>query len=433
MMKRMLLMLSTVGILSGCAGEQMDVVKLDYMPEQWNVGDLYANQMDADSETWSTAILGACTGEPLTQIEGDVTVFNSYAVNRKVMISDYDPSSYKLVTFLKGKENYTICYDGDYSNMRLGKIDELPDFLDLSAGIEVPNVPMMKAGTKEEEEVAEKSEASEYLGMPINLFKDTMVHLTSPLNGAIALTVGDQEGIFPISFIEPYNAQMGTAKIALGYNDKLKAAHFYFETENGTPSVQPFLVLNEKEWAHEPIQFEELQVERVLQTDTLEPGVKTPLYIFSYMKNGKRVEEEVSLTYTKGEFATNESIKESTEAGLIANPSVPRGPFFFLHKNPLDVETTLNYPDTLRAAGTDMSDLMNAFKEAEPVDRAGEVGEYPLLTIIDGWKGQEFQLSFKKRSKKVDVYVTDETRDQTFKLSSAGAETFFSYFPDLDE
>ncbi|MGH1444332.1 MAG: hypothetical protein ACRAUN_12650, partial [Exiguobacterium profundum] len=59
--------------------------------------------------------------------------------------------------------------------------------------------------------------------------------------------------------------------------------------------------------------------------------------------------------------------------------------------------------------------------------------DYPLLTIIDGWKGQEFQLSFKKRSKKVDVYVTDETRDQTFKLSSAGAETFFSYFPDLDE
>ena len=433
MMKRMLLMLSTVGMLSGCGSEKMDVVQLDYMPEQWNVNDLYASQMDTDSETWSTAILGACTGEPLTQIEGDVTVFNSYAVNRKVMISDYDPSSYKLVTFLKGKENYTICYDGDYSNMRLGKIDELPDFLDLSAGIEVPNVPKMKAGTKEEEEVAEQSEASEYLGMPINLFKDTMVHLTSPLNGAIALTVGDQEGIFPISFIEPYNAQMGTAKIALGYNDKLKAAHFYFETENGTPSVQPFLVLNEKEWAHEPIQFEELQVERVLQTDTLEPGVKTPLYIFSYMKNGKRVEEEVSLTYTKGEFATNESIKESTEAGLIANPSVPRGPFVFVHKSSLDDVTTLDYPDALRAAGINMSDLMNAFEEAEPVDRAGEVGDYPLLTIIDGWKGQEFQLSFKKRSKKVDVYVTDETRNQAFKLSSAGAETFFSYFPDLDK
>jgi hypothetical protein len=151
------------------------------------------------------------------------------------------------------------------------------------------------------------------------------------------------------------------------------------------------------------------------------------------MKNGKRVKEEVSLTYTKGEFATNESIKDSTEAGLIAHPSVPRGPFFFLHKSPLDEATTLDYPDTLRAAGIDMSDLMNAFKEAEPVNRAGEVGDYPLLTIIDGWKGQEFQLSFQKRSKKVDVYVTDETRNQTFKLSSAGAETFFSYFPDLDE
>lgn len=433
MMKRMLLMLCTVVLLTGCGSEKKDVVQLDYMPEQWNVNDLYANQMDTDSETWSTAILGACTGEPLPQIEGDVTVFNSYAVNRKVMISDYDPSSYKLVTFLKGKENYTICYDGDYSNMRLGKIDELPDFLDLTSGVEVPSIPSIEVGTREEEEIVEQSDSSEYLGMPINLFEDTMVHLTSPLNGAIALTVGEQEGIFPISFIEPYNAQMGTAKIAVGYNDKLKAAHFYFETENGTPSIQPFLVLNEKEWAHEPIQFEELQVERVLQTDTLEPNVKTPLYTFSYMKNGKRVKEEVSLTYTKGEFATKESIKESTEAGLIANPSVPRGPFVFVHKSSLDDATTLDYPDALRAAGINMSDLMNAFEEAEPVDRAGEVGDYPLLTIIDGWKGQEFQLSFKKRSKKIDVYVTDESSNQTFKLSSAGAETFFSYFPDLDE
>ncbi|WP_215112772.1 hypothetical protein [Exiguobacterium sp. s63] len=433
MMKRMLLMLCTVVLLTGCGSEKKDVVQLDYMPEQWNVNDLYANQMNTDSETWSTAILGACTGEPLPQIEGDVTVFNSYAVSRKVMISDYDPSSYKLVTFLKGKENYTICYDGDYSNMRLGKIDELPDFLDLTSGVEVPSIPSIEVGTREEEEIVEQSDSSEYLGMPINLFEDTMVHLTSPLNGAIALTVGNQEGIFPISFIEPYNAQMGTAKIALGYNDKLKAAHFYFETENGTPSIQPFLVLNEKEWAHEPIQFEELQVERVLQTDTLEPNVKTPLYTFSYMKNGKRVNEEVSLTYTKGEFATEESIKETTEAGLIANPSVPRGPFVFVHKSSLDDATTLDYPDALRAAGINMSDLMNAFEEAEPVDRAGEVGDYPLLTIIDGWKGQEFQLSFKKRSKKIDVYVTDESRNQTFKLSSAGAETFFSYFPDLDE
>ncbi|WDH77294.1 hypothetical protein PTI97_07185 [Exiguobacterium marinum] len=430
-MKRIVFILCMVGLLVGCGTRETDVVQLDYMPEHWVVRDLYSGRMDAKSETWASHILGACTGEPITQIEGDVTVFNSYALNRKVMISDYDQNNYKLVTFLKGKQNYTICYDGDYSKMKLGKIDDLPDFLDLTSGVEVPHVPLIKVGTKEEEKVAEQSDPSEYLGMPINLFEETMVHVTTPLNGTIGLTIGEQQGLFPISFIEPYNAQMGTAKIALGYNDKLKQAYFYFEATNGATSIQPFVVWDEDEFGHEPIQFEGLQVERVLQTDTLDPGVKTPLYTFSYMKNGKRVKADVSLTYTKGEFATKETIDEDITANIIANPSVPRGPFFFLHKTPLDGAATLEYPDTLRAVGIDMSDLMNAFEEAEPVDRAGEVGDYPLLTIIEGWKGQEFQLSFKKRSKKVDVYVTDETRDQTFKLTSAGAETFFSYFPDL--
>lgn len=430
-MKRVVVLLSCIGLLAGCEDERIDVIQLDYMPEQWVVRDLYSGRMDAKSETWAGHILGACTGEPITQIEGDVTVFNSYAVNRKAMISDYDPNNYKLVTFIKGKENYTICYDGDYSRMKLGKIDELPEFLDLTTGVEVPSVPFIQAGTKKEEEIAEQSDPSAYLGMQINLFEKTMVHVTTPLNGTIGLTIGEQQGLFPISFIEPYNAQMGITKVALGYNDKLEQAYFYFKAANGTTSFQPFVVWDEDKFSHEPIRLERLQVERILQTDSLEPGVKTPLYTFSYMKNGKRVKEDVSLTYTKGEFATKEVIEEDMNAHFIANPSVPRGPFFFLHKTPLDGAATLDYPDTLRAAGVDMSDLMHAFEEAEPVDRAGEVGDYPLLTIIDGWKGQEFQLSFKERSKKVDVYVTDETRNQTFKLTSAGAETFFSYFPDL--
>ncbi|WP_370149153.1 hypothetical protein [Exiguobacterium profundum] len=78
-------------------------------------------------------------------------------------------------------------------------------------------------------------------------------------------------------------------------------------------------------------------------------------------------------------------------------------------------------------------DLIDAIDEAEAVKREGEIEEYSLLTIIDGWVGQEFQLSFQRRSNKVDVYLTDPKRKQTFKLSSTGAETFFSYFPDLKE
>ncbi|MET2870933.1 hypothetical protein ABXV15_09540 [Exiguobacterium profundum] len=430
MMKRLLFTLCTVGILSGCGGEEVKVVKLDHMPSQWDVRDM--NSFTTGSETWASDLLLACTDDPVPQIPENVTVYHSYVLNRKAMISDYDAHAYKLVTYVKGEQNYVICQDGFSPEMRVGLVEKFPSFVQASEGVNIPSNPTIANGTREQEESLKESDYSDVFEDPVNLIDETMIQVTPSLNGSIHLTIGEDEGILPLSIIEPYHAQMGSMTIALGYDEQSKEAYFFAKSEGGLLSYDPIVLITKDDYSHpeqQPKQFEGLKVERVLQAKSLEPGVETPLYTFSFIEDGKRVTKDVRLTYTDREFATNESIEADKES----NPAVPSGPFVFVHKTPLDEKATIDYPNVLRAAGIEMSDLMNAFEEAEPVDRAGEVGDYPLLTIIEGWKGQEFQLSFKKRSKKVDVYVTDETRNQTFKLSSAGAETFFSYFPDLDE
>lgn len=428
MMKRLLFTLCTVGILSGCGGEEVKVVKLDHMPSQWDVRDMNSNSFTTGPKTWASDLLLACTDDPVPQIHEDVTVYHSYVLNRKAMISDYDAHAYKLVTYVKGEQNYVICQDGLSSEMRVGLVEKFPSFVQASKGVTIPSNPTITNGTREQEESVKDSDYSDVLEDPVNLIDGTMIQVTPSLNGSIHLTIGEDEGIFPLSIIEPYHAQMGSMKIALGYDEQSKEAYFFAESEGGLLSYDPVVMMSENDY-WQPKQFEGLKVERVLQAESLEPGVDTPLYTFSFIEDGKRVTEDVRLTYTDREFATNESIEADKES----NPAVPSGPFVFVHKTSLDEKATIDYPNVLRAAGIDMSDLMDAIDEAEPVKREGEIEEYSLLTIIDGWDGQEFQLSFQRRSKKVDVYLTDPKREQTFKLSSTGAETFFSYFPDLKE
>lgn len=426
MMKRLLFTLCTVGILSGCGGEEVNVVKLDHMPSQWDVRDM--NSFTTGPETWASDLLLACTDDPVPQINEDVTVYHSYVLNRKAMISDYDAHAYKLVTYVKGEQNYVICQDGLSPKMRVGLVEKFPSFVQASEGVTIPSNPTIANGTPEQEESLKESDYSDVFEDPVNLIDETMIQVTPSLNGSIHLTIGEDEGIFPLSIIEPYHAQMGSMTIALGYDEQSKEAYIFAKSEGGLLSYDPVVMISENDY-WQPKQFEGLKVERVLQADSLEPGVETPVYTFSYMENGKRVTEDVRLTYTGREFATDESI----EADIESNPAVPSGPFVFVHKTPLDEKATIGYPNVLRAAGIDMSDLMDAIDEAEPVKRKGEIEEYTMLTFIDGWVGQEFQLSFQRRSKKVDVYLTDAKRKQTFKLTSEGAETFFSYFPDLKE
>ncbi len=379
---------------------------------------MISGRMDAKSETWASDLLDACTGEPIARIEEDVTIYNSYEINRK-----YD-SAFKFVMYMRGSHNYTVCYDNVTDQERAVKIDTFPFFVNTEQGTDVINTPTIRIGTEEELKSLEQKDQGHFFDKPIRLLEETMVHVKPSLHGKINFTIGDWQGFFPLSQLDPYNAHMGEVAIALGYDEKSREAYFFYERTDGSTSVLP-LVVWEEGHGHEPIHLEDLQVERVLSADTLKTGVETPLYTFSFIQNGKRVTEDVRLTYTKGEFAIENTTK--------SHSSLSSGPFVFLHMKPLNGAIEVQYPFILLASGIEMSELISAIGDAKPVKRAGDVKDYSLLTITDRWKGQEFQLSFKKRSKKIDIYLTDPLREQTFKLSSKGAEVFLDIFPEYEK
>ena len=425
MMKRILFILCMVGLFVGCGTQETDVVKLDYISEHWNVKDMNSGRMDDKSETWASDLLDACTGELIEEIEEEVTIFNSFELHRKAIDV---PHISKFVMYLKGKENYTICYDNTSDQMKAGKIDAFPSFVNTEKGVDIVNSPTIRVGTEEELKSLEQKDQGHFFDKPIRLLEETMLHVTPPLHGKIDLKIGGRQGLFPLNHLDPYNTQMGEVAIALGYDEKSREAYFFYERTDGSTSVLPLVVWKEG-YGHEPIQLEGLQVERALLADTLEPGLETPLYTFSFIQNGKHVNEDVRLTYTRGQFAS----KDYTQDVIESNSAALSGPFVFVHKKPLNGATDFQYPFVLRAEENDIPNLMSVIDDATPVKRAGDVKDFSRLTIVDGWVGQEFKLSFKKRSQKLDIYLTDPLREQTFKLSSKGAEVFLDIFPEYKE
>ena len=344
-----------------------------------------------------------------------------YELNRK-----FD-DAYKIVMYMEGDRPYAVCYDSASEQIKAEKIDEFPYFVHTEEGTDILSTPTIRSGTHEELKEMEQKDEGHYYPAPIRLLEGTMNHVTPSLYGQIDLSIGDQQGLFPISHLEPFSAQSEEVGIALGYDEQSKEAYFYYEKEDGLTTILPLVVWNDKEHKHEPIQFEGLRVEQALQGDILEPGVKTPLYTFSFIEGGNRVNEVISLTYLNGEFSTNDADRNASES----NPAGETDPFVYVHEKPLNGALDIQYPNVLIAEENDISDLMNAIDDAIPVKRAGDVTDYSRLTIVDGWGGQEFQLSFKERSQKIDVYLTDPLRDQTYKLSSEGAERFFDIFPEV--
>ena len=417
-MKRILLLICCVGLLTGCDDEQMDVVKIDYLPEHWNVKNLHSGHMDAKSVMWTADLLDACSGRAISRIEENVTVYDSYELNRT-----FD-DAHKMVMYMEGNRPYAVCYDSASEQIRAEEIDEFPHFVHTEEGTDILSTPTIRKGTLEELKEMEQKDEGHFYSTPIRLLEGTMIHVTPSLYGQIDLSIGDRQGLFPLSYLEPFNAQTREVAIALGYDEQSKEAYFYYEKEDGLTTLLPLVVWNDKEHKHDPVYFEGLQVEQVLRDDILEPDVKTPLYRFSFIEDGKRVNEEISLTYLDGEFSTQDPVQNASHSNV---------PFVYVHEKPLNGALDIQYPNVLMAEENDISDLMNAIDDAIPVKRAGDVTDYSRLTIVDGWGGQEFQLSFKERSQKIDVYLTDPLRNQTFKLSSKGAERFLDLFPEVKE
>lgn len=224
---------------------------------------------------------------------------------------------------------------------------------------------------------------------------------------------------------------MPNQQIAIGYDKKTFRPYilYSFDGEFFMPNPIEFDELEDPE-SKENTVFPDLEIKTVATARELNEGEDAPFYTFSYLKKGERVTETMSIRFLPGKL-----LKEGEEPDPMFEDWLPveeAGPRVIVHRNPYDGES-MEFAEYSEATKEEAKELFDIINEADPVDRHGEVADFRYLTLTDGWKGQVFEISYQKRSKKIDIYLTDPLRDQTFKLSSKGAEAFLDVFPRMKE
>lgn len=412
-------------ILSGCGSERDSTLKLDYIDEHWIVGHYTT---DKKSMTDVGTVLEACTGELTTELEGELTVHDTIVVSRPPFTNAGDDFMYKAVTYVEGDQLYAVCRDMVSPYLQAEVVPSFPE--QVVTAQPVDRAPVVLPVSASDKETFLEADLLQDHPFKLEPFRDAVFSYSQAFYGEIEIAIDGWPPLFPLHMFEPASAGVGNFQMMFASSESESLPYILMRYGDGHISSQPLEVTFDATEAAP--RFESLEVERLpIDTDVLIPDVSYPIFAFHYKKDGKRETSELTLTYREGTFSTEEDrdLRQQFADEQLANRRSE--PYVYVHKKPFNFDETLAYPDVLKAAGTDMDELIEAIELAEPVKRGGDTGEYPLLTIVDGLKGQQFAISFKQRSKKRDVYVTDQLTDRTYKLTSAGAETFFSYFPDL--
>jgi len=421
-----LLVLST-GLLSGCGGEKPDVVNLSYVDAHWTVSKYTKEELILLHSADET--LQACTGELTTELKGDLSVLDTIVANRYPMTDTGEEYAFKAVSYMKGEEKYALCRDMASNRFSAQVIESFPDDVDVATAKPIGRYPVIRPADDSAKAALREADELNESGNPIEPFLDTLVAFSPALYGEIKVEVGGMPSPYPLFTFDPSLASMKDIKLAVGYDKVVEKPHLLLMFADLYFSVIPLESMIDP--TAEGRTYEALTVERLPLETELVPDQTYPLYEFSYTRDGKVVNETMTFTYrTSDLLSTTERKKLETQPEEDYMPLVV-GPLVYLHQQPFNPESPLSHPVLLKATGNEIEDLVEAIDSAEPTKRSGDQGDYCYLTIVDGLKGQEFEVSYKQRSKKLDIYVTDRSTKETYKLTSEGAETFLSYFPDL--
>ena len=417
----------SMGLLASCGGEKPDVVNLSYVDAHWTVNKYAEEKLISLHSADET--LQACTGELTTELKGDLTVFDTIVANRYPMTDTGEEYAFKAVSYMKGDENYAICRDMASNRFSAQVIESFPDDVDVKTGTPINRYPVVGPADDSAKTALRNADELNESGNPIEPFLDTLVAFSPALYGEIELKVGGMPSPYPLFSFDPSMAGMTDIKLAIGYDKLTEKPYLLLMFADLYFSVTPLESMIDP--TTEGHTYEGLTVERLPLETELVPDKTYPLYEFSYTRDGKVVNETMAFNYrTSDLLSTAERKKLETQPEEDYMPLVT-GPLVYLHQQPFNTDSPLSHPVLLKAAGNEMDDLVQAIDSAEPTNRSGDEGDYRYLTIVDGHKGQEFEVTYKQRSKKLDIYVTDRSTEETYKLTSEGAETFLSYFPDL--
>ncbi|MDA5559719.1 hypothetical protein PJK55_03145 [Exiguobacterium sp. MMG028] len=430
MFKRGMTILLGASLLSACGASDREVIQLDYIEDQWNI-ESYTKEGEIVQIDEKKEVLKACEGDRTTELKGDVTVYQSVFAGRNGVVSSIDPYSMKVVTYLEGDERYVVCRE-DYTNQLMAEtIDAFPDFVDTTEGISVSRFPSLhQTSSSSKDQLMDPDELNidEVDMMP---FRDTLLEIEPALFGELELELGGKTTRHPLTSFEPTGIERPRQQFAIGLDRNTSQPYILFSFFNERFVVQPLQLAELEDPASmEQHAFEGLSVDTIVEPGQLKEGEAVPLYTFHYMRDGERVTETMTVRFVGGTL-----LKEGEEPESMLEEWMPDqedGPRVVSHRKPFD-GNDLVYPDFIEIPTGESEQVMEVLKEAEPVNRKGEPADYRYLTLTDGWKGQSFEVSVKQRSKKLDIYLTDPLRDQTFKLSSKGAEVFLDIFPEYKE
>ena len=406
-----LLVLST-GLLTGCGEEKQNVVNLSYVDTHWT-----AEYITLDHEVQAIEakdVLAYCEqGKLLNDIEEDhLSVLGVTFASRMPFIEhDTEIYAFNEVTFVEGDAVYALCKSEHLEEYRAVKLEERPDFLKDETAREIELLPSVVSGTEEILQKLSSEDAIHSYGQDLTIrpFMNSLYTISTGFNGSIEFVFEDDGGFTPYLDFAPYVFQEDH-HIALGY-DAITNTPYMLMSSDGIHYGQ-YLLNDDEVW----IGVSNLNVRTLLEDDTLKPLEPLPLYELTYESNGQKMTKTISIRFKPNALMTEPSESSATSGG-------------YIHKSPYHPNVPFVFPDAVDVDQKGFERLVEALETATPSKKTGDAGQYGYLTLINGNLGQEFKLSYHKRSKKVDVYITDLKTDEQFKLSSAGAEAFNDIFP----
>ena len=416
--------LAVTALLGACGNEEIDVVNLEYMPSHWELPGVDP----ADKESID-GILNACVGERAVDLKDDFKVYGSVTATKLPFAANDVVVKERTISYIESDEKYVVCRDRSDFRYVAGKVDHFPEFIETSDGLELAWFPSIQLPTEAEQKELRDDPAFTEDEIGFMWQEQSLLNITLPAYGFLELKLGERQLTYQLPLFEPVYGTENEINLTVGNHGKSNRAFVFHTFGNGTSySGNPIEFYDRDD--NEPTRFNRLQIKRVASPGSLEPEMVTPLYEFTYDKAGERVTEVFTMTFHEGEFKAEETeMNDFIQSEHMAiNESM-----IYVHKKPYEADGKIAYPNVLQPDADEVEALWKAIESAEPVERSGDETTYRYVTLTDGYKDQQFELSFKQRSKKLDIYLTDPKSEQTFKLTSEGAERFLSAFPKIKD
>lgn len=423
--------LSIAVLLGACGQEDIEVLNLEANASHWNTEKLTGMGETVTSEH-SAELMKMCQGERTTELKGDLTLYDSMIMSRRPITLTSDAYMYRIVTFVEGDDPYVLCREQTSNQFVAETIEEIPGFVDTSHSIELSRTPILQYPTEEEVEQFLLSDGLKDFGLAVKPSSGSILNISPAYYGVLDFDLDGKPIKSHLQVYEPVSVMLKDQQLAIAYDPKSSRAFLLASYNHEYVFGNPIGFIEEErpDSTHELLFFD-LSIKQIAPVGPLDPGVSTPLYEFTYTEGAERVTKTLSATFREGEFAKNGEEPRSMFENLL--PNIYVGPMIYIHKKPYDPEIPLNHPDILHAKEEEVAELLSSIESAKPIERTGEEGTYRYLTIIDGDKEQVFDVTYKQRSKKLDIYLTDPKRNESFKLSSEAAEALISAFPKINE